>query len=652
MLVINLPADGGTEVTARYSMAGVTKKSDISAYGFMSGTSMATPFLAGCCAELASLYPNESPLDLRGRLVGGTVPMADSYTDKGVKKSIASEGRFSFDKALDAKGSASDSAINASTWSISCSGNVITVCGYGLGDASLYVDETTHQNKAAVTSQDEDSIVFTADDALFDGGKHRFDVVDSSTGRTYNASYIVPREDSSKLVRIGALPGLDTEMASGVLVAGSDRIFFADQDGKFLYSCTNPSSASSASSWTKLSSAEKMMEGCSGLPETMLRYACRNGKLYAFNADVRETDGKEETDVFCSEYDIEKDTWSDVKKIGTFDVGRLYKKDPVFFNTAAYSAQGKICLIMTEDLTDLGIGNALASTVFFLDPDSEEFRRVEVPISTIGNIQGITGYFRNGTTDYFTAVDADQLAIVTLAYDGSSWKNLGSLSGEPEWKTETCYDQIRYIRANTGNGILQLGSDTFSGIGDTVLVDPVGMTWKGLGTSLGTSVSEIIPTGAAMLGGKVYIAGLEGNKDALYTLPDSMAGTVTTTDINVSVKAENNGRALISYGSGAGSAQTVMRSGDSASLTATAPEGYYLMDWIKDGVSIGSGSPLTVPIITSGTITARYRKSPYSRIYGDTRYDTMAEAVKSAFPDGSSAVILASGENWPDALTA
>ena len=108
----------------------------------------------------------------------------------------------------------------------------------------------------------------------------------------------------------------------------------------------SPFAADTSISWTKLSSAEKMMEGCSGLPETMLRYACRNGKLYAFNADVRETDGKEETDVFCSEYDIEKDTWSDVKKIGTFDVGRLYKKDPVFFNTAAYSAQGKICLIM------------------------------------------------------------------------------------------------------------------------------------------------------------------------------------------------------------------------------------------------------------------------------------------------------------------
>ena len=124
---------------------------------------------------------------------------------------------------------------------------------------------------------------------------------------------------------------------------------------------------------------------------------------------------------------------------------------------------------------DLGTGNALTSTVFFLDPDSDEFQRTEIPISTIGKIQGITGYFRNGTTDYFTAVDAGQPSIVTLAYDGSSWKNLGILSGEPEWKTETCFNQIRYVRVNTGNGILQLGPDTFSGIGDTVLVDPVSM---------------------------------------------------------------------------------------------------------------------------------------------------------------------------------
>jgi putative cell wall-binding protein len=40
------------------------------------------------------------------------------------------------------------------------------------------------------------------------------------------------------------------------------------------------------------------------------------------------------------------------------------------------------------------------------------------------------------------------------------------------------------------------------------------------------------------------------------------------------------------------------------------------------------------------------------RLAGDTRYDTMAEIVKQAFPDGCGTAILASGANWPDALTA
>jgi putative cell wall-binding protein len=40
------------------------------------------------------------------------------------------------------------------------------------------------------------------------------------------------------------------------------------------------------------------------------------------------------------------------------------------------------------------------------------------------------------------------------------------------------------------------------------------------------------------------------------------------------------------------------------------------------------------------------------RLSGQTRYDTMSEIVKKAFPNGSDTAVLASGENFPDALTA
>lgn len=40
------------------------------------------------------------------------------------------------------------------------------------------------------------------------------------------------------------------------------------------------------------------------------------------------------------------------------------------------------------------------------------------------------------------------------------------------------------------------------------------------------------------------------------------------------------------------------------------------------------------------------------RLGGDTRYDTMSMIVKSAFPDGSDTVVIASGADWPDALAA
>ena len=40
------------------------------------------------------------------------------------------------------------------------------------------------------------------------------------------------------------------------------------------------------------------------------------------------------------------------------------------------------------------------------------------------------------------------------------------------------------------------------------------------------------------------------------------------------------------------------------------------------------------------------------RLYGPDRYGTMTENVRKGFPDGCDTVVLASGENWPDALAA
>lgn len=41
-----------------------------------------------------------------------------------------------------------------------------------------------------------------------------------------------------------------------------------------------------------------------------------------------------------------------------------------------------------------------------------------------------------------------------------------------------------------------------------------------------------------------------------------------------------------------------------------------------------------------------------TRLSGITRYDTMSRIADTAFPDTASTVVIASGENYPDALAA
>jgi len=48
----------------------------------------------------------------------------------------------------------------------------------------------------------------------------------------------------------------------------------------------------------------------------------------------------------------------------------------------------------------------------------------------------------------------------------------------------------------------------------------------------------------------------------------------------------------------------------------------------------------------------RVKADTESRLWGASRYETMQKAVMEAFPLGSKSVVLASGENWPDALAA
>jgi hypothetical protein len=63
-----------------------TSSSAYAPYGYDSGTSMASPMIAGSVAELAALDGNLNALQLRGLVCGGTEEVTPTYDSAGTRK--------------------------------------------------------------------------------------------------------------------------------------------------------------------------------------------------------------------------------------------------------------------------------------------------------------------------------------------------------------------------------------------------------------------------------------------------------------------------------------------------------------------------------------------------------------------------------------
>jgi len=110
--------------------------------------------------------------------------------------------------------------------------------------------------------------------------------------------------------------------------------------------------------------------------------------------------------------------------------------------------------------------------------------------------------------------------------------------------------------------------------------------------------------------------------------------------------------AILSCGSGTVSVSTpytLSAGADGSKITA-----WYLDDSGKMGKLNGSYSAAAkrAGFSSSSIRTFVIGSLAEERLYGPDRYDTMTENVKKGFPDGCDTVVLASGENWPDALAA
>lgn len=366
-------------VVMRISGYGIGKiageDSDYTPYALMSGTSMATPLATGSFARLADLYPDESPLELRGRLVGAAEDIEPTYDAQGGERLTATDGRFSFETALD------DGGLSANTWSIEVdpATGAAELHGRALDDATLTVDGA---EVPAEASEDGSALSFTLPADALDGSPHRFDVEDASTGRTHRASYTVPvAEDDPAATALVRELDLPADFSGAPLIAaGPDRLFLSDQAGTCLYA--RPWPASEGDAWTELPAPPTFTgRGEADGWDTLDTYAYFDGALYAVRTLALEVDpasGAAGTvGVFAARYDIAAGAWGPVERAGTLSSA----VDESTVGIRAVAHDGALYVLASAPISAEGAGEGLVSgqTVVRIDASGA---MTELPCAT------------------------------------------------------------------------------------------------------------------------------------------------------------------------------------------------------------------------------------------------------------------------------
>lgn len=156
-------------------------------YDYLSGTSMATPAVAGACAVLAAQHPDDTAAQLAARLMGTVRPNA----------SLA--GRTTTGGALDLSvvgdPSAPETALNPVIESFAAEGATLSVAGTAFGASAGTVEVTQaglgdggESLPAAIDAWDESSVLLTAEEPLSGIVDVR---VTTAAGKTSHRSFFV-----------------------------------------------------------------------------------------------------------------------------------------------------------------------------------------------------------------------------------------------------------------------------------------------------------------------------------------------------------------------------------------------------------------------------------------------------------------------------
>lgn len=579
-------------------------------YGYMSGTSMATPMVAGAFAQLSSMYPNETPLEIRGRIVGGTEELGPSASARGEMKSVATEGRFSFDRAL------GDDA-NANTWGIRVDEETrsVTLEGRFLAGAALSVDGEEVAN--AVSNEDGTTLEFTADPSLLDGGRHRFTVTDAQTGRTHKAAYAVPlaqgAQGSLQLMDVIALPASASQSSQGVLVAGNDMLYYLDRNAEFAYEIDPRDDDPAWEELAPLASARsaEMTQGAPIDSSDACSYVYRDGEIHALMAQVPSAGS--DVVVRASTYDISAGTWGDWKEIA-----RLACPEGSVLEIAREIAP----VVMDGDIY---YGLAVYETGLF----GYEEQRLYIVKLNGGTLECATGStkidgalpyafayqggpktlaFGEGEGGSFGAsllpIDADALAL-----DLTNGEAVAGLSFDTRADAEN-YLKTTYAPAE--NGILVTGR-ALPRLGDTAIVDLAGNEVVGLGT-LGTSqaLDGRIARSAAMVGSDMYLAAFDTESGGssggfLYRLEGDAARLFGNMSKTLRAASEGEGDATVQDWTGSPSSSIQARMQDAAVWKATPRQGATFDGWYdENGAKVSDEPVLMRTVLVDEALTARF----------------------------------------------
>lgn len=609
---LSLSPDASTKNSVSFTVTdfGMGYASSDQAYDYMSGTSMACPLVAGAVGLLASLYPDETALDLRGRIVGGT--KASNLASDPVKQT-SSNGTL--DLAV-----AADDAVHPNTWGAhegedASGGAALVLEGYALeGTTQLSIDGAAVD--AALWSVDADGSELVVRDAgLLDGARHVVEVGDGTA--VHKAAYAFPKTDQRlSFERVIDLP--DPEIPgevgfdSGMLIAAADRLFCIDSKGRYLYAydpksadgwtaCASPSDAGFDLSYFRANSAA----------------AYADGKLYMAVFHDEETDDPENPYALLIgvvTYDIATDTW-DGEVLG--------------FMQSAPGAAGRHfpspSLASLKGCIYLSIDSGEDRTIVQYDPATDDGALIDFEEA---DPQGSFGTLASGRTAPLAAV-GDELRFVGFVPEGDGYAmTLGTFDGETFGVLEPGADAPRFgadeldalegyarqASAATGDEIVFAGASA-EGLGDAYAVDAATGAWRALDAKAPGDGSAAVST-ACFYRGTYYVLAASASADgtpttSLYRLPDEAA--LAPNDHVASAQATEGGTVDVRYD--AVSAARVAASsqvehvalGDTVTWIATPDEGYAFSGWYgTDGSLISEDASYRQPVTADVALSARF----------------------------------------------